>query len=258
MKEKFKNLPTLFTQAVFITAAVVLAIVAVSRFVSPIPISISQTTTQKESAFIATGESTISTQPDKAEITLGISRRDSDIKRAQSQANTTINTITQKLTELGIKREDIQTLNYSIYPNYDYQNSAQNIVGYSIDVSLKINLTNFELLNQVVDAATAAGANQIGGIQFTLSKEKEQDVRKQAREQAIEDAKKNAQELSRLSGVKLGKVINVSEGGSDSSPIPLYAKDMAQGGGGAAGAPTNVEPGKTSYNYSVTLSYETL
>ena len=187
-----KQLPLLFVQAALIATATILAVVLVTRYISPIPISVTQTTTQKEAAFQATGTSSISTVPDKVEVVLGISRKETDIKLAQSRANEIINTINQKLGEAGIPKSDIKTQNYSIYPNYDYQN----IVGYSVDVSLLVSMTDFAKVNQVIDMATAAGANQIGSIRFTLSEEKEKQVREEARQKAIDDAKENAQELA--------------------------------------------------------------
>ncbi len=255
-----KQLPTLFVQAALVTTAVLLAIVLVSKYVSPIPISISQTTIQKDKAFVASGKSSISTQPDKAEITLGISRKEADIKNAQTNANNIINSLTKQLTDLGISKDGIKTQSYNIYPNYDYQKEGQNIIGYSVDITLNVSLQekDFEKLNKVVDLATAAGVNQISGIQFTLSDAKEKEVQKEAREQAINDARQNAQELARLSGVQLGKVINVTEAPQNQVIVPMMAKaDLAaQGTGG--GSPTNIQPGSTQYNYSVTLSYETL
>ena len=252
-----KQLPLLFVQAAIVATATILAIVLVTRYVSPLPISITQTTTQKESAFQATGKSVISTVPDKVEVVIGISRKETDIKLAQTRANEIINTINQKLGELGIPKSDIKTQNYTINPNYDYQKATQDIVGYSVDVSLLVSTTDFTKVNQVIDLATAAGANQVGSIQFTLSDEKEKQVREEARQKAIDDAKANAQELAKLAGMKLGRIVNVTE--DEASPqLYLMEKADAVGRGGAAGSPTNVEPGSTQYSYSVTLSYETL
>jgi uncharacterized protein len=231
--------------------------VVVTRFVSPIPLSITQVTTQKDSAFSASGKSTVTTLPDKAEVTLGISRRENDIKQAQSSANDIINKINTDIQALGVSKDDIKTQNYSIYPIYDYNSGTQRITGYSVDISLTVSLTNFENLNKVVDLATQAGANQVSGIQFKLSEAKENEVKEQARKEAIQDAKDNAQELANLAGMKLGKVINVVEEPQSMYPSPMYAADaMIKGAGG--GAPTNIEPGSTSYSYTVSVSYETL
>lgn len=253
-----KHLPTLFLQAALVATATVLAIVLVTKFVAPIPLSVTQVTTEKSSAFSATGMSTISTIPDKVEITLGVSRRESDIKQAQARANEIINKINADLQGLGINKDDIKTQNYSIYPNYDFQTGGQRITGYSVDISLTVSLTDFEKLNTVVDMATAAGANQVSGIQFELSEEKEREIKNQAREEAIADARANAEQLSRMAGMRLGKVINVVEEPQGNGEYPMFAQDAAIGRGGSAGAPTNIEPGSTSYTYTVTLSYETL
>jgi uncharacterized protein len=107
--------------------------------------------------------------------------------------------------------------------------------------------------------ATAAGANQIGGITFTLSDDKRKEVEKLAREEAIEDAKQKARELADIAGMRLGKIVNITEMPTASTVQPLYREamnDAALGAGG--GAPTNVEPGSTSFTYMVQLSYETL
>ncbi len=253
-----KHLPTLFLQAALVATATVLAVVLVTRFVSPIPLSITQTTTEKSAAFSASGTSSISTIPDKVEITMGVSRREADIQQAQTRANEIINKINSDLQGLGVAKEDIKTQNYSIYPIYDFQSGSQRITNYSVDVSLTVSLTDFEKLNTVVDMATAAGANQVSGIQFKLSEEKERQIKEQARAEAIEDAKANAQELARLAGMKLGKVVNVIEDQGVGGPLPYLAADAAMGRGGGAGAPTNIEPGSTSYDYTVTISYETL
>ena len=235
----------------------VLGIVVVSRLAGPIPFSITQTTTAKQSTFDVTGESKITTIPDKAVINLGVSVNEATVKQAQDKANTIINNINAELGTLNIDKKDIKTDNYSLYPNYDYQ-QGQRITGYSVNANLSVNLTDFSKLNQAIDAATSVGANQVGGIMFTLSDEKKKDVENDARKQAIENAKEKAQSLSSLAGMRLGKIVNVSES-PNFQPRPYALMNAAQDmGGGKAGAPTNVEPGSTTFNYTVTLSYETL
>ncbi len=251
-----KSLPTLFIQAALVTTAAVLALVLVTKYIAPIPLSINQTTTQKESAFSVTGKSVVTTVPDKVIVNLGVTQKGSDLKQAQSGANNVISTLQQKLADLGVKKEDIKTQNYSINPTIDYQRPTQNIVGYSVDINLEISLTDFTKLNQVIDTATSVGINQVNGVQFTLSDEKEEQIKSDARKQAIEDAKRNANELASLSGMKLGRIINVSEG-SSTPPSPIMYADKAMGMGGGAMDPTNIQPGSTTYTYMITLSYET-
>ncbi len=233
-------------------------VVLVTRLTGPLPLQISQTTTNKQSAFDVAGESTIVTIPDKAEVGLGITVRESTVKAAQDKANTTIQSITDQLTELGVEKKDIKTESYTLYPQYDYQSSTQRIVGYNVQAMLKVSLTDFARLNQAVDAATQAGANQISGISFTLSDEKRKEVENEARQKAIDDAKEKAEKLAGLAGMRLGRIINITEGQSSKVGIyPALARDSMVYAEAAGGAPTNVEPGSTSFSYTVTLSYET-
>lgn len=248
---------------VFIVAALsgslfAVGLIATARVVGPFPLSVSQTLTQKQSTFDVQGESEITVVPDNAQITLGIEARNRSISDAQTQANTVMNTIRGELEALGIAKEDIKTENYSVYPEYDYTNSERRVLGYNVNSSLRVSIKDFEKLNEVIDKATTAGANQVGGVQFTISPDKEKELTKQLREEAIDVAKENAQELSSLAGMRLGKIVNIAElpqGRNDSVFLPMVA-DKAMGG--AESEPTQLEPGSTAYKYSVTLSYETL
>jgi uncharacterized protein len=245
--------------ALVITAGVVATTIFVTRLLGPLPFSVTQTTTQKMATFDVTGESEIVSVPDEAQITTGIEVTASTVAAAQDQANEVINNIIASLEKLDIDKKDIQTQNYSVYPQYDYQNPGRpNITGYQVSANLRVKVTDFEKLNQVIDTSTQLGANQVGGIQFTMSEEKEEELTKQAREEAIEDAKEDAAELAGLAGIKLGKVLNVWENrGYQERPVFMSA-DMAKAENAMGGEPTQIEPGSSSFSYSVTLSYETL
>lgn len=236
----------------------VFGIITISRFIGPIPFSMTQTTTAKQSTFDVTGESKISTVPDKAVVNLGVTVNDSTVKATQDKANTIISAITDGLTKLGIDKKDIKTDNYSLYPNYDYQ-QGRKITGYTVNASLSISVTDFSKLNQAIDTATAAGANQVGGISFTLSDEKRKSVENDARKEAIDDAKTKAQTLARLAGMQLGKIVNITEQPSGRPyPVPMMYQAVSDAKTTDNQVPTTTEPGTTTFNYSITLSYETL
>jgi uncharacterized protein len=241
-----------------LTAGVVGVTMAMARLVGPLPLSVTQTTTQKMSTFDVTGESEIVSVPDQAELTVGIESNSSTVSEAQDRANTVINDIIAAMDKLGIDKKDIQTQNYSVNPQYNYDNPGRpTITGYQVSANVRLRIHDFEKLNQAIDDATSLGANQVGGINFMMSKEKEEELTKQAREEAIKDAKSDADELARLAGIKLGKVVNVWEN-RGYAERPIYMSADVMEAKNAGGAPTQIEPGTNSFNYSVTLSYETL
>lgn len=235
------------------------AVMLVVKTLGPIPFAVSSTVTQKMNLFTSQGQAEIEAIPDEARLTVGINVNKNTVLAAQEEANGVIAAITEEIMKLGIKKDALKTSQYSINPNYDYSSGANKIVGYSVNSSLTVTLTDFSKVNEVIDLATAKGANQVGGISFVLSEAKEKELKAQAREEAIADAKNSASELARLSGVKLGKVVDVIESNNDYWPMPMSARpemSMVKDAGG--GVPTSIEPGSTTYSYSVTLSYETL
>lgn len=245
-----------------VSAAVVTGtVVAVTRLYGGPGLSISQTTTQKDQTFDVTGTSEVTAVPDKAEVTVGIQANRPTVAETQEELNRVTAAIQEQLRDLGIDKEDIQTRNYSLNPEYRFdRGESREITGYVGSAQLVVSVTEFDTLNQVIDRATAAGANQVYGIQFSLTEEKREELRKQGREEAITEAKSSAQELARLAGMNLGRVINVTENrGGQPVPQPRFATaqlELAEDA--AAPTPTQIEPGSTTVTYSVTLSYETL
>jgi uncharacterized protein YggE len=234
------------------------SIIVTSKFIGPLPIAVSQTTTEKASTFDITGTSEIATIPDQAEVTVGITVNQNTVAAAQNQANQVINNITESVRQLGVTSEDIKTVNFNVNPRYNYDANPAEIEGYSVATSVRVKVKDLDKINQVIDTATANGANRVNGISFTISDEKEEELRKQARKEAIEDAKESAKELANLADMRLGKIVDISENNTSGADQPIMYARAELAVADAGEAPTSVEPGSTSYTYQVTLSYETL
>lgn len=248
----------LIGKTLIVTAVATFTFVLISnKFMNPI-FTLNSVTTTKDESFSVDGEAKINTIPDQAEVRIGINLKEKTVKEVQDKVNGITKDIKDQLTGLGIDKNNIQTEDYSLYPEYNWTDSdGRKTTGYTINSSLVVTIKDFAKLNQAVDLATQAGANQISGIQFTLSDEKQAEIEKQARKEAIADAKEKANELSGLAQMKLGRIINIHENKISSQPrFDMYAKsEMADGMGGA---PTNIEPGSTNFEFKVTLEFETL
>ncbi len=273
-----------------VTVAVILiAVLLYGQFGPGLPLSV--VNTNRQDFFSATGEGKVTVTPNAVDVTLGITTQAPTVTEAQRQANEVINRVTAELKKLGIAEEDIKTTNYNLHPDYEnlkdggplplppvptvtIEPSAQGAPGrsttteimpvpprptpskyssFTADISLQVKVRDLNKVNQVVDAATAAGVNQVNSINFTVSDlEKYQ---KEARDKAIADAKKKASELASATGLRLGRIVNVYE-----SPIfypgPYAAKAEGYGGAPFDGS-TQLQPGTTEVVMSVTLNYET-
>ncbi len=222
-----------------------------TTFVGAIPLRINSVTTQKSDTFnvSATGES--SAIPDAASVTVGVEEQGATVQAAQEALNGKIKAVTQAVKSQGVNAEDIKTTNYSIHPNYDYQNNSQRIIGYRASSNIHVKTKETGKVNAVIDAATAAGANNVGGISFEVSDP--EAARNEARKDAVQKARANAEQAASVAGFKLGRMVNYAESfGGDQGPILYRQFEMAAD----SAAPTQVEPGSTDITVTVTLSFE--
>jgi uncharacterized protein len=227
------------------------------RFVGPIPFSVSQTTTEKKSTFDVGADGKVTVIPDTGEINVGIQANKPTVEAAQKEANEKINKITGEIKKLGIEEKYIKTADYNVYPEYDYR-AGQKIIGYNVNITLRVKVKDFDKINQVIDAAASLGANQIGNLSFTIDDEKIEELKMEARKQAIEVAKKKAGQIAEAGGLRLGRIVNISESATDYQNR-LYAAPKGLGGDSTVSEPaTQIQPGESEITVSVVLSYETL
>lgn len=238
-----------FAKYLLIILSVWVGVYAYGKFGPGLPIS--SVVSQKTDLFTVTGEGKVTVTPDVAILNLGMSTKKNTVKAAQAEANTVINNLTKAIKELGVKDEDIKTTNYSVYPDYDYSSGTNRIIGYNVNISLSVIVKNIDSVNDILDKATALGANSVGGIQFTVAEDKLKELNKEARLKAIKEAKEKAEELAKLSGMTLGKIVNIQEGNNRTYPQPM----MLKAGGGESSA--DIQPGSTDVTSSITLFYET-
>jgi uncharacterized protein YggE len=111
----------------------------------------------------------------------------------------------------GVDAKDIQTASLSISPRYEHAAGRERIAGYTVTTSVTVKARNLDALGRLVDEATDAGGNatRVNGIRFGFDDPAR--LRDDARQRAVTDARRRAEELARLSGVKLGGPITIEE-----------------------------------------------
>lgn len=250
------------SRSLFFPIAIVIAIFAVlyifAKLFGPIPLSVTSVTTTKTDMFTVNGQGEASAVPDTAQFTLGVTKQAPTVEEAQKQANEAANTIINGLKEQGIKKENIQTTDYSVTPNYDFTGGSQSITGYTVSQNIEVEVTPIDKANAAIDVGVQNGANMAGGITFTVNDDKQRELEDQARKQAIDDAKQKAQSIADQAGIKLGRIINVQESMNQPGPVFLERSAVAQDVKIEPENPTTLQPGENTVNLTVTLFYETL
>ncbi len=238
-------------QLLLVSGFIFILLVLIKVFDISYPLTIISTT--KTTEFAVVGEGKVDAVPDTLIVSAGIVVNNaSSVQAAQTQINDANNKIISAMKNLGIKKEDIKTTNYSIVPTYNYNSGQQNITGYNGNATVTIKVRNFSLAPQVMDNAAKAGANQIEGTQFVI--ENPDKYRELARNAAIDNAKQQANKLAQTLGITLGKIDNIVEA-TPNQPGPLFNMRDASPQGLGAGAPI-LEPGSQTITSLVTLYFE--
>jgi uncharacterized protein YggE len=202
--------------------AALFAILASTLFVAP---ALAQTASP--AAISVTGEATVSVAPDLAQIDGGVTSEAKTAREASDANNAAMGKVLLALKGAGIEEKDFQTSRLSLQPQ-----SAPNrtppgpptIIGYRASNRVTVRLHEVTKLASVIDTMVGAGANDIGGISFTVSNASK--LLDDAREQAVADASRKAEIYAKAAGVTLGAPLSISEEGN-APPMP-YRK-MAVG-----------------------------
>ena len=202
------------------------------------------------------GEGRVVGIPDIAKIQLGYKAEKKTVAEAQTDNTDKMNNIINKLKkDFDINKKDIQTSNYNIYPQYDWNEGIKTLQGYQVTQNLNIKIRDLEAVSKILDAAGSAGLNQVGNLQFDI--DNPEKLKEEARTKALKNAKEKADKLSKELGVKLGRVISFSEYGSEPSQPVYRAYGMAEMKSMDEAAP-EIEAGSTEITINATIEYEIL
>lgn len=192
--------------------------------------------------------------PDIAYINVGVQTEDADAAEAVSGNNEQTTDVMSALMAAGVDDNDIQTTNFNIYPRqeYDPQGNPTGEITYIVTNTVYVTVRDIDQIGDLLNAAVAAGANTIHGIQFDVDDKTE--ALSEARVAAVENAESVAQELASAAGVELGEIQSISTI-SGGYPAPLFE---GRGGGGQAvlaEAPVPISAGQMIVTVEVSVVY---
>ena len=197
----------------------------------------------------AQGETTA--VPDQAQITLGVTVQAPTAGAAFQTDAAQMGKVMAALAAAGVAERDVRTSQLSLSPQYAYhQNEPPQLTGYQATNEVTVTVRDIRRLGPVVDAASAAGANQVQGISFVLKDRAAAD--EAARQAAVAALDAKAQSYARAAGYRIARLITLSEGGS---PVVVQPRIYAQASMSAA-APTPVASGEATVRISVSGLYE--
>ncbi len=195
------------------------------------------------------GQGTISVTPDQALITLGVITESMKLKDAQEENATTMTRVIAGLEQMGILKENIQTVIYRIDTLYDYQDGTQIFRGYRVNHQLQVKINQVESTGQVVDLAVSLGANTVSTIEFTVAQP--EIYYHHALQKALHSATQKALTLTAQLPVILQPIPYKVEEVSDlpSPPVPFVTPMLAKA------EATPIQPGEITITSNITAYF---
>jgi len=199
-----------------------------------------------------TAEGTAVVKNDIVTVDIGVTKTASEASDAQAEAIDAMNALTTAIKDLGVAVDDLQTSSYSVYPQYDYEQSPSVIVGYEASQTLTIKIRESELVNTVLGKVGELGATNIGSLRF----EADDDARvtNVARIEAITKARAQAEATAEAMGVTLGDIVSYSEsiGGSE---YPYYRSYLEASDSAMGAAVPDIQMGQSEVQIYVYITY---
>ena len=211
--------------------------------------SIGQTIAGTRLDISATGE--VSRVPDIAVISAGVVTKGSTATAALQDNAARMQRVVAALKRAGVADRDIQTSNVSLNPEYRYpENQSPQLTGYSASNNVSVRFRDVRTSGSILDALVGQGANQISGPNLTI--DKPDAALDEARTKAIAVGRERAQTYARSLGMRVVRLVAVSETGGNSivQPLPMYARaDVAM-------AKTSIEPGEQKLQVTLNMTFE--
>ncbi|PZM13722.1 hypothetical protein CPY51_12625 [Rhizobium tubonense] len=209
----------------------------------------------RQAVIVVSGEGQSAIAPDTALVTLSVVKQAKSAHDALDENNKAMGAVLATLKDSGIAERDLQTSGFSIQPQYNYSNGTNGqpqppeLIGYQATNSVSVRVRDLAKLGSLIDQAVGLGINQGGDIQFI--NDKPDAVLDEARKNAVANALAKARTLSEAAGVKLGRVIEISEDSNRPAPQPVFRAAMMK----QATDSVPVQSGENTYNVTVTITY---
>jgi uncharacterized protein YggE len=198
--------------------------------------------------------------PDEAKVSLGVQRRAPDAATATSEVSAAMESIIAALTSAGVAREDIRTINVTVYEDRRWEPSPRGAVEGSPGLEkiefvaqnmLEVRVTDLDAIGKILGAASKAGVNQMHGIELKVGDPS--SLEQKALDDALTDARAKAALLANSSGVELGPIVAIRVGTPNGSMPPMpFAKDMARA---ESDASMPIERGQITMHQTVWVKY---
>jgi uncharacterized protein YggE len=246
-------IPTVLALAALALAAIALAAPALAGNTKQGDGNVIQAAaTETPRTISVSGTGRVTVTPDTATVVLGVVERAGSAKVAQERAAQKMAALVDTVKKNGVAEKDIQTVNISLNPVYDYSDNTQKLIAYEANQSIAVKVRKLADTGAIIDEAVQAGGSYVSSI--SLSLDDTTGPVAEARKLAVADAKAKAEALAGAAGVRVVSVMTITESGTI-PPVPVVYRE-AGGAMASDKAITPIEAGSQEIAVDVSIVYE--
>jgi len=200
------------------------------------------------------GQGQIYSMPDVATIKFSVETQSTHASDAVSENAKNTNSVIESLKPKLGKKDKLYTAGYTLTPINEYNNQTRKseFKGFRASNNIIVETINLKDVGALIDSASQAGLNRVQSLSF--SSNNQDNLRKQALEKAVKDAKDTAQVVAKAAGVEIVRIQQIMP--SYNFPHTVNADFAAGKMGTAEAAPTPIEPGELSTTAYVNIVFE--
>jgi uncharacterized protein YggE len=200
-----------------------------------------------------TGMGKVMTVPDRFTFTLGVQTVAPTVDEAVTENNRRVQAVIAALKRAGAADKDLQTSNFNIFPQQDYQEGRlPRILGYQVSNTITVRSDKIDQAGRLLGVGIGAGVNTSSGLQFQVADPT--TGRERGLRAAYDDARAKASLLAQAAGRTLGRAIVISEGVQHMTPPQPMMRSMAMEARAQADVP--VEAGTEELSFTVSVTFE--
>lgn len=216
------------------------------------PANAAAQTQQMSDTITVSGSGTVQAEADRAVVRVGVISTGDDISAVREDLSENASDMRDALADMGIDESQIRTAYFDISSNERYGPREPDRPTYRGLHAFEITIDEPDEAGQVIDTAVSNGASEVDGVEFTLSSDRREDLREQALESAMDNARSEASTVAGAEDLSITGVERIST--TDFSRTPFAVETAAAGDGGAR---TSISSGPVTVRASVTVVYDT-
>ncbi len=209
-------------------------------------------------------EGKVTVIPDIAKISFSVILENTSIEKLTNESNLKMQKVIDFLKSVNVKEKDIKTTNYSLYPVYEEKCFNDNsgfrrcnsvLIKYKLDQNVEVIIRDFTKIDAIVGKVAEFGVNNISNLSFAI--EDAEKVQNEAKIQAIKKITDRANEISKATNVKFGRIINISENYNNYGGYRYDAvSSMKAVAPAMESAPAPIEAGSKDVTATVSITFE--